>query len=95
MPKKPVIIAGIEFESKGDAKLFFKKMLHEYDVSEQVSLEHEAILRAAVLRHPEAKERIGSGVESFSVRSGGYGTQCFSINRTDGTVENFSIYKCI
>lgn len=95
MPKKPVTIAGIEFASKGDAKLFFRDMLHEYDVSERVSPEHEAVLRQAVLRHPEAHERIGCGVRSFSVRSGGYGTKCFSINRTDGTIENFSIFRCL
>jgi hypothetical protein len=44
--------------------------------------------------HPEAAEKIGPGIESFSVRTADYGTRCFWVNRVDGTTEKFSFRAC-
>ncbi|HDZ80896.1 MAG TPA: DUF3223 domain-containing protein [Roseobacter sp.] len=93
--KIPVTVGGIEYESKKDAIEHFKKMLNRYDIGDRVSAGDQAELHELVKRHPEAEARIGTGVESFSVRDGDFGTQCFSITRLDGTTQNFSFRACI
>jgi len=59
-----------------------------------VSVEDFAVLSDLLLGHPEASDKIGTGIESFSVRSGDFGTQCFWVNRNDGTTEKFSFQAC-
>ena len=55
------------------------------------------VLLALLDKHPRAAEKKGPGVESitFSEHPTYTGTQCFFINRTDGTKEDFSFRKCI
>ena len=69
-------------------------MLYKYNLGDKVSAEDAEHLTALVARHPEADEKIGVGIESFSVRTADYGTRCFWINRTDGTTEKFSFKAC-
>jgi hypothetical protein len=45
--------------------------------------------------HPEAADKIGSGIKDFSVRSADFGTKCFWVNRTDGTTDKFSHTACV
>jgi len=94
MPAKPVQIGELYFARKGDATEFFKEMLYRYDLGDRVSSQDASVLVDLLAMHPEASEKIGAGIESFSVRSGDYGTQCFWVNRTDGTTEKFSFRAC-
>ena len=48
--------------------------------------------------HPEAGDKIGPGVDSFSVeRAPGrsFGTRCFWVTRSDGTRTEFSYLTCL
>lgn len=92
---KSVNIGNLYFEKKGDATAFFKAMLNRYQVEEQVSDQDGIVLLAALERHPDAKEKIGVGVDYFFVRRADYGTKCFWVMRLNGTVERFSYYSCI
>lgn len=94
MPAKPVQIGNLHFPKKGDATAFFQEMLYRYDLGDKVSDEDVAILTDLVKMHPESSDKIGSGIADFSVRSGDFGTQCFWVNRTDGTTEKFSFRAC-
>ncbi|WP_297339180.1 DCL family protein [Pseudophaeobacter sp.] len=94
MPAKPVQIGDLHFARKGDATKFFQEMLYRYDLGDRVSEADASILTDLVSMHPEFLEKIGSGIDSFSVRSGDFGTQCFWVNRTDGTAEKFSFRAC-
>ena len=94
MPAKPVQIGSLYFSRKGDANDFFKTMLYKYDLGDKVSSEDAVILSCLVKMHPEAAEKIGVGIESFSVRTADYNTRCFWVNRTDGTTEKFSFKSC-
>lgn len=94
MPAKPVQVGQHHFPRKGDATKFFQKMLYRYELGDRVSADDAAVLTDLVSTHPEASEKIGTGIESFSVRSGDYGTQCFWVNRTDGTTVKFSFRAC-
>lgn len=95
MPSKPVDLGDLHFAKKGDAVSYLHDMLYRYDLGDRVNHGDAVILMLALDRHPEAAEKVGYGVESFSVRSGDFGTRCFWVNRTDGTTVKFSHRACI
>lgn len=94
MPAKPVKIGSRSFARKGDANDFFRNMLYKYDLGDKVTDEDAEILTYLVHMHPEATDKIGAGIDSFSVRTADYGTRCFWINRVDGSTEKFSFRAC-
>lgn len=94
MPAKPVQIGSFHFAKKGDADEYFRTMLYKYELGDKVN-EHDAkLLILLISNHDEAKDKIGGGIESFSVRSADFGTRCFWVNRLDGTTEKFSFKAC-
>lgn len=94
MPAKPVNIGPLSFSKKVDANDYLRDMLYRYDLGDKVTDEDGEILKHLVNMHPEAAEKIGAGIESFSVRTADYGTRCFWVNRVDGTTEKFSFRAC-
>lgn len=95
MPKKPIMFGKLHFDSRGDAYSYLSEVLHSYDLGDRVSKEHGELLGHVLLRHPDAASKIGSGVDSFSVRSSDFDSRCFWVNRTDGSSEDFSIKSCV
>lgn len=93
--KKPVNYGELHFASQTEARAFLNAMLNRYDVGDRVSASDAAILTVALALHPEATQKIGSGIKDFSVRSADFGTKCFWVNRTDGTTEKFSHKACV
>ncbi len=94
MPAKPVQIGSLYFQRKGDADEYFRTMLYKYELGDKVSDDDAEILLLLVSNHPEADEKIGPGIDSFSVRTADFGTRCFWVNRSDGTTEKFSFKAC-
>jgi hypothetical protein len=94
MPASPVKIGPLSFSKKGDADSYLKEMLYKYDLGDKVTNEDAEILTHLLHMHPEAVDKIGSGIASFSVRTADYGTRCFWVNRVDGTTEKFSFRAC-
>jgi hypothetical protein len=94
MPAKIVKVGALSFAKKGDANDFFKKILYKYELGDKVSANDAMHLTSLLAMHPEAGEKIGVGIESFSVRAADYGTRCFWVNRLDGTTEKFSFKAC-
>lgn len=95
MPSKPINLGSMHFAKRGDAVTYLKDMLYRYDLGDKVNEEDSKILKLALDRHPEAAEKIGCGILSFSVRSADFGTRCFWINRLDGTTVKFSYKTCV
>jgi hypothetical protein len=95
MPAKPISLGPIHFNKRGDAVAYLKEMLYRYNVGDRVNAEDSIILRAVLEHHPDAAVKIGCGIADFSVRSADFGSQCFWVNRTDGTTEKFSITGAI
>jgi hypothetical protein len=91
----PVTFGPLRFDKKGDAEKHLMNMLNGYDVGDKVSDDDAVVLAAVLERHPEATDKIGSGLSHFSVRSADFNTKCFWINRIDGTTEKFSFRACI
>lgn len=57
---------------------------------------HDARIIYGILnRHPRAAEKIGSGVAAIIVHTYISGTRCFFVVRTDHTVIDFSVRKCL
>lgn len=94
MPAKPVQVGKLHFERKGDATEFFKKILYSYDLGDRVSIKDATVLTDLISKHPKASEKIGTGIQSFSVRSANFNTRCFWVNRTDDTTIKFSFKAC-
>lgn len=95
MPAHPINLGSMHFAKKRDALAYLKQLLHKYDLGDRLSDKDAEILMAALNRHPEAKDKIGPGVASFSVRTADFGSRCFWVNRTDGTTEKFSLKACV
>jgi hypothetical protein len=95
MPAHPISLGPMKFAKKGDALAYLKQLLYKYDLGDRLSDNDAEVLMAALNRHPEAKDKIGSGVANFSVRTADFGSRCFWVNRTDGTTEKFSLKACV
>ena len=95
MGKRQVIEIGDEtFATQGEARERFRAILYKYRLNQSVDDADDQFLRAALVRHPDAAEKVGPGVKQFEVRSADYGTRCFWVVRLDGTVERFSFKEC-
>lgn len=90
-----VEIGGMKFSKKGDALNHLKSTLNSYSPEERVSSNDAGFLLEALQNHPDAKEKIGIGIEFFFVRRADYGTKCFWIRRSDGSEERFSYKSCV
>jgi Protein of unknown function (DUF3223) len=93
--KKPVHLPSREFSSRDEAAEFFSSMLGRYRDGESVSEDDDRLLYELLLRHPDAIEKIGSGIARFYRARAEQGTSCFHIERTDGTRTDFSLNRCI
>lgn len=92
---KPVIIATRSFANQLEATAFFKTMLNSYRPGDNVAEIDALDLVALLERHDEYEQKVGSGVGHFTVVMTEHGTQCFRIERTDGSGTEFSYRHCI
>ena len=83
------------FGSKKAAKDFCRDVLARYRNNETASEEHSQFLRDLLERHPEAHQKIGCGVKRFFRAGTGQGTDCFWLERVDGTRTDFSFISCV
>ena len=83
------------FETKKEALAFYKEILNSYKPGDQLNDEDFELIFDLLKKHPNAKEKIGEGVEKIAVERDEYTTQCFHIHRIDKSIENFSYIKCI
>lgn len=92
---KKIEIGELTFKKKGDAVEYFRNMLAKYDVGDRVSAQDSKILQDLLVKHPDANEKVGQGIDFFSVRSADFGTKCFWVTRMDDTSVKFSFYSCL
>jgi hypothetical protein len=83
------------FENKKAAEAHFSAMLSRYDVGDFVSDPDTSELTSLLLRHHDAETKIGCGIGGFVVIGNQYGGRCFAVVRTDGSVADFSLFKCV
>jgi hypothetical protein len=96
MPPKPLTINGKQFAKRGAAIDHFRSMLNRHSIGQVVHQPDADDLADLVLRHPEAVEKIGTGIDHFEIRAAPqFGGQCFWIVRTDGSATDFSFMTCV
>jgi len=96
--KRYLSIGGRTFDTKTHARIYCKLLLAHYADGETVGpKEHISFLTALLKRHPDATEKIGSGIKRLyraKAPAPNYGTSCFWVERTDGSVIDFSMAHC-
>lgn len=92
-----IVIETMTFPKAGDARSFFSGMLGGYTLHDRVSDEDAAHLTALMKRHDEHEEKVGTGIDYFTVAPApDYPDQrCFWIVRTDGSKVDFSYQHCL
>lgn len=92
---KTFIINGEEFKTKKSVedkvKGIFKNNKDGYLFKEDFDF-----VRDLLNNHPEAESKIGCGVSGIMIgKSTKFGTRCFFIHRTDGTMTDLSYHECL
>lgn len=96
MPKKPpIIILGVTYRTHEDLGDKCRSVLYSYSDGDVVVGEDDKFLRALLARHPDATRKIGIGVYGFWRGRSKHRTDCFYVDRIDGTADDFSFNKCI
>jgi hypothetical protein len=70
-------------------------MLRQYRSDQEIGEQDSPLLRALLERHPEAHQKIGIGIKRFFRAAAIYGTDCFWLERDDGTRTDFSYQSCV
>ncbi len=84
------------FEKAGDATVFFRDMLHRYQIGQHISDADSEDLMALLKRHDEREEKEGVGMSHFEVGDPPeHSGRCFWIIRTDGSRVAFSFVHCL
>jgi hypothetical protein len=88
----PVTLGRYTYPSKSAADEALRILRDKYRSGDPILEEDDLeLLRAVVGAHPHAAEKIGAGIAGFFVaKAPQYGTYCFYLARTDGTVIDFS-----
>ncbi len=89
------IIGSFEFPTKKEATARIRDILHGAPLSEPLVGDDLALISALVTGHPDAAEKIGTGIRSINVRIIEHGSRGFWITRTDGSVIDFSYRVCL
>lgn len=95
MAGKPIVIGNKEFKYQKDALEFFKEILNSHRANKTIEGETHDLLLSLIERHPEAEQKIGIGIERFYKAPTEIGTNCFWIERTDGSKTDFSYYTAV
>ncbi|MCQ6557017.1 DCL family protein [Streptomyces sp. C10-9-1] len=85
------------YRTKGAAQEAVREVLYRYDVGSTVDQEDDHLLLLDLLdMHPEADDKIGSGVEAFAIAPPQRGPHPgFEVIRTDGSRIDFSYLTCL
>ena len=92
----PVNVGNLRFKSKKEAEEYFRSICDRYAVGQRIPDPDHTRLIWLLARHASADEKVGGGVDHFSVTNmPPYNTLCFQIVRKDGTATEFSAPDCV
>jgi len=93
--RKKIEIGEREFATKKDALNHFKTILNSYEFGQNLNKDDLKDILDLLESHPNAKEKIGVGIEYVRIAKVQYNTKSFELVRTDGSTEFFSYTKRI
>ena len=88
-------IGSMVFDTKTKAINYYKDIFHRYSDRQNIEGKDYNDLLTLVKKHPNSKDKIGSGIRRIYRDKTKHGASCFWIERTDGTKVDFSFLKCI
>lgn len=89
-----LVVSGETFSTKKALEEKLKTMLHAAALGVELSEPEHSFLLCVLFRHPEAVQKIGTGVRAFRVTTTKYKNRCFEAIRMDGTTKEFSYVSC-
>ena len=96
MAKQIVLSDELRFPTQKAALEHYRKLLYLYELGQQISIpEHEKHLLLLIENHPNARQKVGVGIDYFYVDNAKNSTRCFHIRRTDGESTDFSFEKAV
>ena len=96
MPRsKPLIVGEEQFKTQKTANSFIRELLNRQRLNEPIPEPHHSFLCALISLYPAATEKVGIGIQHFTVEHAAYGTRCFYLTRVDGSRTDFSYLKCV
>lgn len=82
--------------TKTEATKLLSAILNSERMRVALTGEPYAFVMSALLRHPKSDEKIGAGVKRLFIdQDPVYKGRCFNVERIDGSVTDFSFFKCI
>ena len=92
---KSVSIGKIFFQTQGEAGDHIREILNTAVWGESLKGETHEFVLSLLERHPRAAEKIGQGVDYFTVNSDGNSDRCFYIHREGQEPVHFSYLKAL
>jgi len=93
--RKQLTIGPRNFETRKAADRFVEDLLYSQPLKVAIQEPHHSFLRSLLSMHPRAKEKIGKGIDHFTVEYSVRGRRCFCLTRIDGTKTDFSFFACV
>ncbi|MCT2995279.1 DUF3223 domain-containing protein [Propionibacterium freudenreichii] len=89
-------VGTLTFATKGDVRTHASHVLNRAGLGEILTGSDDAFARALLSNHPDAPRKQGVGVDAIVVvLIPEWGTRNFLLLREDGSVDTWSIKKCI
>ena len=92
---KQLTIGQRTFETRKAADRFIEDLLYDQPLKVAIREPHHSFLRALISMHPRAEEKVGEGIDHFTVENSVRGGRCFCVTRTDGTTTDFAFHECL
>src|SRR5215470_20142836 len=83
------------FATRRDARHFVDDLLYGQPLKVTIPEPHHSFLRALISMHPYAEEKVGKGIDHFTVVHSVRGRRCFCLTRIDGSNTDFTFYECV
>jgi hypothetical protein len=83
------------FETRVAAHRYVEDLLYSLPFKVAIQEPHHSFLKALISRHPRAEEKVGKGIDHFTVEHSVRGRRCFCLTRIDGTKADFTMSACI
>ena len=83
------------FETRKAADRFVKDLLYRQPLKMPIPEPHHSFVTALLSMHPRAEQKIGKGIDHFTVEHSVRGGRCFCLIRIDGTKADFTFYECV
>lgn len=97
MMRREYLVGGLRFKTQKQLKEYVRWILHAAPSGEPLNDRSLAFMNELLSLHPQADQKIGSGVKAMVVRQNPVfrDTRGFWIIRTDGSETDFSFLECI